>query len=277
MSGVIKFSWFDVSKVIFIDLRDNSRISSQKIGYVRYGSGSDSIPLKIQTPVFEYDIYGIPRENQYYPTTKSRTFFKLGFTDDKRENPDINYDDIQKFKEILISIDKICDTDKFRKAKFGEKNYNKYVYQPLVRTPESDDKNDDDNSGTNRYKPQYTKIKLNMKYHSEDIPDFDIYERKDNTREKINIQSFDDVLKHIKFKSELRFIINFSKMYAMKTAIGNDKKSYGIILKAQAIEVRPNPNHTTEAENVIDAFDDGDALTLPKLGRTITRIDINDE
>ena len=49
-------------------------------------------------------------------------------------------------------------------------------------------------------------------------------------------------------------VINFSKLYAMKTSSGEEKKQYGIVLKAIAIECS---NKTVPKSNIfIDLFDD---------------------
>ena len=49
-------------------------------------------------------------------------------------------------------------------------------------------------------------------------------------------------------------VINFSKLYAMKTSSGNEKKKYGIVLKAIDIECS---NKTAPKSNAcIDLFDE---------------------
>ena len=42
--------------------------------------------------------------------------------------------------------------------------------------------------------------------------------------------------KDIRYMAKHRIVINFSKLYAMKTSSGNEKKKYGITLQALAIE-----------------------------------------
>ena len=51
-------------------------------------------------------------------------------------------------------------------------------------------------------------------------------------------------------------VINFSKLYALKTSSGNEKKKYGVILKAIAIECT---NKTEPKRNpCVCLFDDED-------------------
>ena len=53
-----------------------------------------------------------------------------------------------------------------------------------------------------------------------------------------------------------RMVINFSKLYAMKTSSGNEKKKYGITLKAVAIKCS---NKTVPKFNpCVVLFDDDD-------------------
>jgi len=53
-----------------------------------------------------------------------------------------------------------------------------------------------------------------------------------------------------------RMVINFSKLYALKTSSGNEKKKYGVILKAIAIECT---NKTEPTRNpCVCLFDDED-------------------
>ena len=58
-------------------LEDSSTVSSQKIAWINYDN--DKGKLNIQTPVFVTETCGIPREGVYYPTDRSRAFFKLPF------------------------------------------------------------------------------------------------------------------------------------------------------------------------------------------------------
>ena len=50
------------------------------------------------------------------------------------------------------------------------------------------------------------------------------------------MKEFKKNLQFIRYMTKHRMVINFSKLYAMKTSSGNEKKKYGIVLKATAIE-----------------------------------------
>ena len=50
-----------------------------------------------------------------------------------------------------------------------------------------------------------------------------------------------------------RVVINFSRLYAMKTSSGHEKKKYGIVLKAIAIEC--SSKTAPKYEPCVDLFD----------------------
>jgi hypothetical protein len=273
--GVIKFNQLDVNKVVFTKLEDNPRVKAQKIGYVRYKADdeSDEIQLKVQTPEIDAEAYGIPREGPYYPDPKSRSHYKFPFCHERKQY-DIDYNSIEQFYNKLIEIDEFCNTDDFRKQIFGEKNANQYAYQPLVRIPEAEDEDDEpkvDKNGQPYYRPPYTKIKLDLEYsenpeNATNKPTFAMFERKDGKRIKVDLNSFDDMLNYMKFRSKLRFIISFSKIYAMKTKSGTEKKKYGITLKASHVEVQ-RPAGSSKAAYDEDAFMDSDSDTDEAIGK----------
>jgi hypothetical protein len=291
--SVIKFNNLDVSCIIFNKLEDNPRVKSQKLGYIRYkeSNNAEDISLKIQTPEIDAETYGIPREGPYYPDAKSRSFFKFPFCHERKKFEDtVNYNMIEQFYDKLIEIDEYCNTDNFRKIHFGDKNYNKFSYQPLVRIPENDDDEQVilDKNGEPYYRPPYTKIKLDLEYNSDPEnqstkPIFSIFEKdKQGKRTKIELNSFDDVIDIIKYRSKLRFIISFSKLYAMKTASGTEKKKYGIILKATHIEIEKKENMSLIRNQNEDAFIDSDTdeginKLKPSISRKQTSLDINED
>jgi hypothetical protein len=280
MSKPIKFSNIKVENIVFNKLEDNPRVKSQKIGYIYYKSSEGDVDrqLTVQTPEIDSEVYGIPREGPYYPDAKSRSFYKFGFCHDRKMNPDINYEDIEIFFNTLVSIDEYCNTDDFRKKMFGDKQFNKYSYQPLVRFPEEEDEDNGNDKKYDKplYRPPFTKIKLDLEYNSDpDIvstkPTFSIFEKIDKSRNKVELNNFDDVLQYIKYRSKLRFIIRFSKMYAMKTSSGSEKKKYGITLKAIQIEVQRSKSSKQESMTLEDAFIDSDTDDAITTAPTITR------
>ena len=107
----------------------------------------------------------------------------------------------------------------------------------------------------NYFRPPYAKFKLDLAYN-DDSPAFRVFEKKDGVRTEVVLDSFKEALQFIRYMTKHRTVINFSKLYAMETSSGNEKKKYGIVLKAIAIECS---NKTVPKSNLfIEFFDDDD-------------------
>ena len=272
-NSLIKYSQFDINKFKVEELADNERVQAQKIAYIKYNYGTTEKPdwknLKMQLAKIKHEHGGIPREGPYYPDAQSRAHFKFSFCHDRKQYPDVNYDAIEECYNVLKTIDEYCGSEEFKKQLFG-KNASQYAYQPIIR--ESEPEEDDDSKEEKAYRPPFTKIKLDLEYNpnkdnTTSKPTFKIFELIDGKRKEAILESFDDVVRLVRFKSNVRFIIIFSKCYAMKTKSGTEKKKYGIILKASSIE-----SETTNAANVSvneDQFLDSDEEDNSK--PTITR------
>ena len=132
---------------------------------------------------------------------------------------------------------------------FGEKNANKYEYQPIVRAVQ------DLEDTENYFRPPYAKFKLELAYN-DDSPTFKVFYKKDGVRTEVALNSFKESLQFIRYMTKHRMVINFSKLYALKTSSGNEKKKYGVVLKAIAIECT---NKTEPTRNpCVCLFDDED-------------------
>ena len=104
------------------------------------------------------------------------------------------------------------------------------------------------------YRPPFTKVKLDL-VHDTEQPNFKIIDRSDGGKQEVRLTSFGDVLQHMRFLTKHRMIVHFSKMYAMKTASGSEKRKYGIVLKATAVECT-NKNRPAIANSEMDLFID---------------------
>lgn len=285
--SVVKFDQLNIKNIVFEPLKDSTVVTSQKIGYIKYkADDEEEASLKVQSPTIDFETYGIPRDGPYYPDDKSRSFFKFPFCHDRKLNPAIDYDKIEMFYNKFVEIDEYCSSDEFRKTMFGEKQYNKYQYVPLVRIPEIDDDEGPklDKNGEPYYSPPYTKIKFFTDSDSEDskYPKYPVklFERVNGSRNQIMFTSFDDFVKNIKYRSKLRFIISFGKLYAMKNANGGEKKKYGITLKATHIEIERS-NMVSSTKQNIDAFVDSDTdeainenvISISRKKSTVSQLD----
>jgi len=224
----MKFSQIEVSNIRFGKLEDNIRTPSQKIAFIYYQD--DRTRLNAITPEFITETYGIPREGPYYQTDRSRAFFKMPFCHEfKKHEDEIDYADIEACYNKLKEIDDFFGSKEIRLQLFGEKNADKYEYQPIVRAVV------DLEDTENYFRPPYAKFKLELAY-DDDTPCFKVFEKKDGVRTQVVLNSFKEALQYIRYLTKHRMVIHFCKLYAMKTSSGNEKKKYGITLKAVAIE-----------------------------------------
>jgi hypothetical protein len=100
----------------------------------------------------------------------------------------------------------------------------------------------------NYFRPPYAKFKLELAYNN-DSPAFKVFDKKDGVRTEVVLNSFKESLQFIRYMTKHRVVINFSKLYAMKT-------SSGIVLKAIAIQCtnKTGPKH----DPCVCLFDDED-------------------
>ena len=95
------------------------------------------------------------------------------------------------------------------------------------------------------YRPPFTKVKLTLSYEDEK-PLFRLFDKKGDQKEEIELVTFKDVVEHMRFLTKHRMIVQFQKLYAMKTSSGSEKRKYGITLKLVAVECTNKPGHSTE-------------------------------
>lgn len=276
-TSVFKFINLEADKIVFKPFEDNPRVKSQRIGYIYYSTPEgEEVTLKAQTPEFEAETFGFPKEGPYYPDPKSRAFYKLPFCHERKKSNDVNYAEIEKFYNVCRAIDARCGSVEFRKQMFTEKLADQYAYQPLIRTPEIDPEAEPrlDKNGQPYYNPPYTKVKVDLEYSPDpesatNKPIVKLFERKDGKRIKVELSTFDQLVEFIKIRSKLRFIISFSKLYAMKTKSGAEKKKYGIIIKVTHIEVqRPTSYRQVQQDDAfIDSDNDVQDDDQPKVSR----------
>lgn len=243
----VKINSVDVSKIAVSKVEDNLLIKSQKQALLTYDNDS----FVIQTPQFIVESYGIPQHSTYYTTAKSRAFFKMPFCHDRRKYEDgIDYNAVKEMFEKFQELDVLFSSPEIKGKLFGDKA-DKYEYQALIRYPDETDGN------LNKYyRPPYTKIKLDLDYRTEK-PKYRVYNNVNGKRTEIHLNDFNDTLNHLKYLTKARFIIYLHKIYVNKNSLGNDKKKYGVILRARCIECtnkeRPPKNSINESIFVDDS------------------------
>ena len=87
------------------------------------------------TPALIRETYGIPREGPYYKTDRLNALFKMPlWREFKQHNDKIDYASIEACYNKLKDFDDYLGSSGFRVLMSGEKNADKYDYQPIVRT-----------------------------------------------------------------------------------------------------------------------------------------------
>ena len=246
----IRPSALDAKNLVIGPLADNDFVKSQRWATLFYEEPNKK--LLLQTPHFLAETYGIPRAGPYFPDAKSRAFFKLPFCHERMLFSDeVDYDAIAEWHEKFLELDRYLSGQEFRVKLFGEKNADKYEYQPLVRAGCDPD---DEEVAIKHYRPPFAKVKLDLK-HDTEVPKFKLFDVADGKRREVQLTQFDDALKYMRHMTKHRFIIEFSRIYAMKTSAGSEKRKYGVVLKAYAVECANKKNAAAEVLDV-DLLDD---------------------
>ncbi|MFM7986518.1 MAG: hypothetical protein ACKPKO_45115, partial [Candidatus Fonsibacter sp.] len=81
------------------------------------------------------------------------------------------------------------------------------------------------------FRPPYAKFKLELAY-DDGTPAFKVFDKKDGVRTEVALNSFKEALQYIRRMTKHRMVINFSKLYAMKTSPDNEQKKYAVVLRA---------------------------------------------
>ena len=246
----IRPSALDAKNLVIGPLADNDFVKSQRWATLFYEEPNKK--LLLQTPHFLAETYGIPRAGPYFPDAKSRAFFKLPFCHERMLFSDeVDYDAIAEWHEKFLELDQYLSGQEVRVKLFGEKSADKYGYQPLVRAGCDPD---DEEVAIKHYRPPFAKVKLDLK-HDTEVPKFKLFDVADGKRREVQLTQFDDALKYMRHMTKHRFIIEFSRIYAMKTSAGSEKRKYGVVLKAYAVECANKKSAAAEVLDV-DLFDD---------------------
>jgi hypothetical protein len=150
----IKYSEINTEDILFTPLQEYAYIPSQRISWI---DKSDKSKMIIQTTKILGEAYGIPREGNYFTTDKSRSFFKLGFSHERKQYPDeVDYNEVEVFYKKMKELDSYFVSTELKRKMFCDKSLGKYEYQPIVR---EEDQEDDQ-----PYRPPYIKLKMDIDF-----------------------------------------------------------------------------------------------------------------
>ena len=89
----------------------------------------------------------------------------------------------------MKELDAYFSSEELKHKMFDDKHINKYEYQPIVREVEEEN---------HIYKPPYIKLKIDLDFTT-GLPKLKLYNKTEDSRELVNVETFKDVTEHIIF------------------------------------------------------------------------------
>lgn len=274
---IILYKQFDASQVIVTKPEATDRSMGQLNGYINYEQPRKQ--LVMQGPWIKHTNYGLPRlDGKYYKDDKDRLNLKIPLVrSDKR---------IGKFIGKLESLDEICNSNDFRKDKFGA-NAKKYKddYQFIVRQPGelSEEALANNPDLANKERPEFMKVKLATAYPTGEITTIVELDHQDGMKpERVGVATLDQFEQYFRYGCEYKPIIRAVKFWTQSTS-GNKHPMYGITWKLEKIIIRPVQSSISMSEvlndmSYIDDSDDEDMSNLqPRTKSTKVVDDVDDE
>jgi len=265
-NSTTSYKTFDVKKLTVLPLEDNKLNNAQKLAMVRYANGmcqlqTHKITLNTKSPG------GVPQAGPYYATDKARGFIKV--------SEDVTDPNSVLFFKQMETIDVEFQTQEFKNKLFGSaKAASAYTYQPIVRTPEQPDDEDDtsDKKKKGPY-PRYVKFKIDLHWETGKVQTKCF--QKDGEGKRIpvpDVNAVDDFAKVVRWNSSFVTVIVMNKLYASKNKVGDSKK-YGVTFKMSNVCAEQSL-YTPKSEYDGDAFlEDDDNLSNPLSNVKISTIE----
>ena len=272
---IILYKQFDASQVIVTKPEATERSMGQLNGYINYEQSRKQ--LVMQCPWIKHTNYGLPRlDGKYYKDDKDRLNLKIPLVrSDKR---------VGKFIGKLESLDEICNSNDFRKEKFGA-NAKKYKddYQFIVRQPGelSEEALANNPDLANKERPEFMKVKLATAYPTGEITTIVELDHQDGMKpERVGVATLDQFEQYFRYGCEYKPIIRAVKFWAQSTS-GNKHPMYGITWKLEKIIIRPVQSSISMSEvlndmSYIDDSDDEDMSNLQPRTKS-TKVDVVDD
>lgn len=276
------FSEIIPTQIEVTELKDNDRSKGQRIAYIR--NASDSSQVIFGLPWIHLKSYGIPGKAEYYKDDNSRSFIKLPL--------DENESNVKDLIAWTKSFDKYFGSDSYKEKLFGSKK-DKYQYQPCFREPQEQEDDEENTKTKNKaYGPKlpYMKLKVDTTYPDNKIKTHvykSVLENDKRVRTKVDdINSIDDLSKHLCFLSKARCYVSLSKLWA-QTLKSSQTPKYGITFKLIKVEYEPRPQSNSSIQQFIesDIFlnDDEEVSTVmppkppPTNNKKIVQVDSDEE
>jgi len=264
---IYRYNKINFSNVVLSDL---NKSEPQDLAYISYDDPDVNTETKIllQSDKIRITSGGIPKPHpSFYPTALSREFIKVPL-DDKQES-------CKKLRTHMEAADEFFGSEETKKKIFGSKA-KRYEYQPLIKVPQAPV----EDSGSEEDKPKKGKptkgkanstpiekldcIKMKFNFINNDSGDrinkTKLTRINNGKKTKVDATTIDDILREIPFRSEIKFIFYYSKVWAAKTpARGSKMLQYGVGLKVMAIEYTPSAGKGFNVDELTFSSGDSDA------------------
>lgn len=269
-NGTIDYADFDVTKLIFEPVKENTKVSNNQL--LSYPLYNGDILYGLQLPFIKIEEYGLPNLNteksaELYKTEESKLVFKLNINP-KNKLEKIVYDIFEKLDEIY--------GDESMPAKLGLpalKKGKKWTYSECLKVPDLAEIAD------KQKKVKYTvptlpsiKLKFDYEYDTKNIttvlynsvidktdPNYNLIVDKTDPNPKgvRRIRTpiskseikFEDLLNIIKYRSAVRCTIRPQKLWASKSL-----EKYGITFKIIKMEIDSENTSGSSMRNKLNEY-----------------------
>lgn len=238
--SVLKYGDYEVNEVDFENINSTNKKKTTKVIWFPLYKGERS-PM-IQIPNIELTSYGIPTKCEFYKEDYQRQFIKLPL--------DVSKPEIAHFVSWLKDFDERVNKKEIKEKIFGKKNP-KCSYQAILRVPMTED----GKPKTDRL--PYIKVKLMTQYPTGEITTSIIIQKPDGQKQVVSdINSIDDVLDVIKFKSKVKCILIPSKLWIIPPSGGD--AAFGFSFKLAKVLVEQPPEKLVTKESILEGFIESD-------------------
>ena len=250
---LIKSSDVEATRFSCSELKTNDKSSKgNQVAFINYDHPTQGANkrLLIQFPSIHISTGGVPRPDKMFKDDRDRSYIRVPLDDSIPESKEL----IEKLKEI----DNVMDSEAIRRILFKEK-WNKIEYSRLFKNVNNDD--DDDEK---KVKIPTMKLKLNVKYEDTIITTkvFQVV-MEDGEKKRIELPLFntiDEFSKVVSWQSTIKPVVLMNNIWCIPI---NGKKTYGIKMTINRLEVEPSSNSGKNALNS-DAFLDDDDVQIAK-------------
>jgi hypothetical protein len=270
----VSYSTYEPTKLEFGPLGDHPNNNAQKLAMIRYKTDPYTQSLcQIQSHNIVLFTYGIPRAGPYYPTDDKRAFIKIP--------EDVNDPKSVLFFNKMAETDALLESAKVKNQLFGdEKKAAFYKYQPIVRTAEQLEEDDDNNANTKKTsmgpRPRYMKVKIDLNWDTKEVTSKCFIKNGTKREQVTDVKTVDDLARYARYKSTICVLMIMNKLYASKAKVNGETKKYGVTFKLSQIVCDP-PSSANNEQNDGDAFLDDDVgshlneyMSNVKISRTET-------